>query len=369
MTAVTKSKRGAWTGAGTLALLLLAWAPAAGQEPAAREHVVQRGNTLWDLAQTYYNNPFHWPVIYEANRERVANPHWIYPDQRLVIPGLPTARTSPTPAMIGETVAMPAVTVVPARTRFFQEPLPEPGEIAVLELEAPLAVQPGEFYSAPWLGDPAGLQAIGRMLRVNNPDAERMREQQSSAKPYDEIYVTYAQQGWMPQVGERLLMVRQGRRLPLRQLGWVLEPTAIVTVSRLDRDVFVAQVTEQFLPVQRGDYAIPLERFALAPGVQARPVADGAEGVIVGFQDEQALYGTVERGFINLGSAHGLALGDELVAYMPPRPDQGYTLPPEPVARLKVVRVQDQTATVRITRARHGVLDVGMPVRVLAEMP
>ena len=40
-----------------------------------------------DLAQRYYSNPFEWRVIWNANREVVEDPNWIYPDEVIVIPG------------------------------------------------------------------------------------------------------------------------------------------------------------------------------------------------------------------------------------------------------------------------------------------
>jgi len=57
-------------------------APEYGQE--ARVHVVQRGDTLWDLARQYLNNPYLWPQIWELNTY-IANPHWIYPGDPLLI--------------------------------------------------------------------------------------------------------------------------------------------------------------------------------------------------------------------------------------------------------------------------------------------
>jgi hypothetical protein len=51
-------------------------------------HLVRRGDTLWDLCDRYYSNPWQWPRVWSYNPQ-VANPHWIYPgDQiRMLGPG------------------------------------------------------------------------------------------------------------------------------------------------------------------------------------------------------------------------------------------------------------------------------------------
>jgi hypothetical protein len=51
-------------------------------------HVVRRGDTLWDLSDNYYGNPWQWPRIWGQNPQ-ITNPHWIYPgDQvRMLAPG------------------------------------------------------------------------------------------------------------------------------------------------------------------------------------------------------------------------------------------------------------------------------------------
>jgi len=50
-------------------------------------HLVRHGDTLWDLSDGYYGNPWQWPKIW-ANNPQVKNPHWIYPgDQLRMLPG------------------------------------------------------------------------------------------------------------------------------------------------------------------------------------------------------------------------------------------------------------------------------------------
>lgn len=48
-------------------------------------YLVQRGDTLWEIAEKFYKNPFEWKKIHSANPE-IKNPDLIYPGERLVIP-------------------------------------------------------------------------------------------------------------------------------------------------------------------------------------------------------------------------------------------------------------------------------------------
>ena len=62
--------------------------PSSAPRPVA-EHVVtvERGDTLWELADDAYGEGSKWPRVYEANAERIEDPHWIHPGQQLVVPG------------------------------------------------------------------------------------------------------------------------------------------------------------------------------------------------------------------------------------------------------------------------------------------
>ena len=51
-----------------------------------RQYTVERGDTLSYLALRHYGDPFKWEKIYDANKETMKNPHYIYVGQRIIIP-------------------------------------------------------------------------------------------------------------------------------------------------------------------------------------------------------------------------------------------------------------------------------------------
>jgi len=55
-------------------------------KPGAQEYLVKLGDTLSKLAERFYNSPYKWEKIYEANKDTLKNPHYIYVGQKLVIP-------------------------------------------------------------------------------------------------------------------------------------------------------------------------------------------------------------------------------------------------------------------------------------------
>jgi LysM repeat protein len=62
-------------------------APAAAASTApARTYTVAAGDTLWGIAQKFYNNGNRWPVIFDANRDKVASPQTLAIGTQLIIP-------------------------------------------------------------------------------------------------------------------------------------------------------------------------------------------------------------------------------------------------------------------------------------------
>lgn len=343
----------------------------------SEEHVVQRGETLWGLASRYLGDPFRWRAIFDANRGVVGDPHWIFPRERLQIPGAEAASTADGSGSLG-TVGRPSaggggaaasvkrdLSSTRERTRFYRTP-PAPPELE-LDRDRPL-VTVWEYRAAAWLDNPASLPVVARFLRVFDPGTSTGGDASPGAvHPQDAVYLDYAGAPH-PAVGDSLLLVHVGRKVGRH--GSLIEPSAVVRIATASTEVLKATVEHQFRMVEPGDLALPLPESPELSATATEPVEDGPTAEIVGFAIERSLPSVGDEAFVDIGAASGLGPGDELIAYLPTRSggDPARDLPAEPVARLRVVRTTDRTATARVIALSEAVLQEGLPVRVYSRV-
>lgn len=336
-----------------------------------RTHTVRPGDTLWDLANQYYSNPYAWPTIHDANRRVVEDPHWIYPTEVLVIPGAPTAVAEGPPSNPGQITPvvlqeMPAqaVRVDPERrTRFYRSG--EMQEEVFIDAEITrIVVGPGEHYAAPWVANPETLPLVGAVLRTtDSPPGDS--EQDLMVHPFDEVYVDY-RGTTRPSVGERLLAVDVFREFDDGRDEFVIRPAGILTVVHADAGVMIAQVTEHWAPFNRGARVLSLPPFEAVRG-EPEALRDGPLGAVRGFLLDQPLYATSDYGFLDLNQSQ-VRLGDVVMIYRESR-DGDTVLPPEPIAFGTIVRVGPDGSTFRATKVMQRRLEAGLPALVVGRVP
>ncbi|MFN2238843.1 MAG: LysM peptidoglycan-binding domain-containing protein, partial [Thermoanaerobaculia bacterium] len=52
----------------------------------SKVHIIERGDTLWDLARRFYGDAYLWPQLWELNTY-IRDSHWIYPGDPLLVQG------------------------------------------------------------------------------------------------------------------------------------------------------------------------------------------------------------------------------------------------------------------------------------------
>jgi len=77
-------------------------------------HTVRRGDTLWEIAGRYYQNPYQWPKLWSYNAQ-IQNPHWIYPGDRVRL------RDGSEGAQVGNIGFMKSHSAVPPQTVFLRD--------------------------------------------------------------------------------------------------------------------------------------------------------------------------------------------------------------------------------------------------------
>ena len=344
-------------------------------------HTVEKGETLWGIAQRYLSDPYLWPEIYRINTDVVEDPRWIYPGENLKLPGASAPATVgpvqvATPSVMAPPVAQPVVQQVE------QEPEPPEGSTvfsnfrrasgtsrkqALLVRPSPI-VRSGEFNSAPIVTVANGPAWSGRVLEAltgNSIGADR----RDRAIQLAELVSINPPSGTPPQVGTRYLVIRQGPTVV--GLGAIAIPTGVVEVEQVERGKApVARVTNIYDALKSGQGLIPFERARLDSAARPTPVANGPTTTVSWVLADPVLATLQAFIVLNPKGVGAVRPGDVFAIIRPSAPTiGGPTVPEETIATAQVVRVTPQGITAVITGQKTGAIREGSPARLAARMP
>ena len=358
---------------------LLVAAPTAGAQ-APETHTVKTGDTLWDIARRYLNDPFLWPDIYRLNTMVVEDPHWIYPGEVLRLapsetvttvpetdtpaPGAPMAADSAAPMQPGlaevpeDTAAAAAADTArlfpPSRGRSLQE------TIAATEERPVHPLTRYEFHSSGFLTEGERLpfgRVIGPVTPSQIPAAGR-----GSTTMYTRVALE-APDGASYQVGDSLLVADVSKQI--EDWGRVVQPTGLARVVEVSQGHPIAELVAVYGEVLRGQVVLPAERFA-DPGA----VADGIEGEVVGWPGRREIKGAGIVLFIDKGRNAGVAPGDVFeLRRRPGRARDGYVNVDELMATLQIVHVRERSATARVLTVVSPDIPPGTRALQVAKLP
>ena len=387
-------------------------AVAAFQAQVPTSHTVARGETLWSIAQMYFNDPLLWPEIYRLNTNVVEDPHWIYPGEVLNLAPLVTvaqggdtvvsvpqdttsAAADTVRAAPGDTIAavVPLDTAtapmdtIPADTaQLIVEP-PPPAIVETYETmfdrrrtnrqvvqdvlraytnQPYRPLRAGEFYGAGFLSENERLP-WGKVLGATATSAIPRLSDRSSATTFEEIAIRPPKNASY-HVGDSLLLARIDRVLESGRWGEVVVPVGIARVTSVEEQQVLARVIAQYGRIHNDQLAMPLEPFRDPGQVRPTPVEQGLTGKLLAARDPHPIAGAQQYFFIDKGRSEGVALGDVFEIY---KPAQGFVGSSSEEVRgvLMIVHTREHSATGLLIQIIHPGLDPGLPVRLIKKMP
>ncbi|HJU82793.1 MAG TPA: LysM peptidoglycan-binding domain-containing protein [Holophagaceae bacterium] len=311
-------------------------------------HIVEKGDTLWDLAGKYLNNPYAWPQIWELN-QWIKDPHWIYPGDPLVI----DAGRGPAGATPGE------VTEMAPGLRMDLNALRRP--------ELAIAFQ--DFLKMPYMA-PEGAATFYKNQGALEITGSRHEERQDLMDG-EIVYINYGENKGL-RVGDRFVAVKTADRKikhPLngKVLGDVIQQEAIIRITHVLPKGAVGVIERALDGVQVGD---KLLRFVEPANVNLELRTDVNEPVqikepaatIVWAREHREAAGLGELLIIDRGANDGLKVGDLTLLYLP----KSWRVGDDPKGKDKehfnhylgqaiVINTGDTTATVRLVRTLEEV--------------
>lgn len=302
----------------------------------ASVHTVRRGDTLWDICDFYFQNPYQWPRIWSYNAQ-IKNPHWIYPgDSVRLKPGTTTEQKTTAGFVTRGRVS-------PSTIFLRNEGYVDDGQDSVW----------GEIVGS--------------------------REEKMFLDDFDEVYIRV--NGDCPvQVGQELTIFRPVRRA---SPGNIVELQGTVKVDNWNAKERIARgrITETSDAIERGAFVGPIERkFEVVAPV--RNDVDVKTKVIASLSQND-MYGQNHVVFISAGAKQGLKPGNRLFAMrtgdgwidsLPsknaatriahesdspaevervPGPSSKDALPAETMAEIRVISVRDNSALCIVTDAKR----------------
>ncbi len=297
-------------------------------------HVVVKGDTLWDICEDLYANPWVWPKVWQMN-PHITNPHWIYPGTELRV-YYEVAKFFEESTAVEETAVVEEAPVVEEVTPPPPPPPPKVPTITFSEID-----QVG--FITPYVPEGMGVILGGKRQRTLIGAA-------------DKIYVQF-REGVQPEVGDRFFVFKTSllfkHPITKKDVGYLNTMLGVLEVVLVAPDHSKAVVLSSFQEMTATDKLMPYKKRSEEIAVQ--PGAEPIEGNIILAEWGTFLIAHRQIAFIDLGANDEIKAGHRFEVFQEPKAltsrDEEIVLSIQPIGELLVLAVEQETAATLVVES------------------
>jgi hypothetical protein len=280
-------------------------------------YTVQKGDTLWGLSRSFADSPWVWPELWTENSTVIANPHLIYPGQKIRL----TRKAGASPQMPAGGDKQ-----FQANVHYFYSLINQVGFIR----RVPVAPQ-GVIFQKPVKGTTMIAEGDVVYLKPEGNAAFQTGSLFTVYRTFDPLY----DQSTKELIGTQHLLV------------------GIVQVTQRQPEYAIGKVLKSFRPILISDKLMPYSR--QNPRILLEKSQEGIDGTIMMSEDHLNMFAELHTAFIDRGRRHGVKEGQIYSVYYrdesklgPAKSSQTITIPVD-CGELIVLHVEDTNSTVLIT--------------------
>ncbi|CAH0532276.1 hypothetical protein VST7929_00088 [Vibrio stylophorae] len=249
------------------------------------KYTVKKGDTLWDIAGTFLNEPWLWPKLWHANPD-IVNPHLIYPGDVITliwVDGKPSLQVNQKPNASQKESAVPSVDTQAVEPYFRKERLIEQG---MLDTSAKIVGTNEE--SIGWYDDSMVLYS-DKVLHTENVAIYRIGEPVTRELEDGETVTAY-----------RAIKV------------------ATATQTPIDNGMAQLNITQIRQEITQNDIVLPYESVNTLPVYfQLNPAPKGLKATSLGGTDARRYLATNQVTLLDVGAKDGVEAGDIMQIALP----------------------------------------------------
>jgi hypothetical protein len=319
-------------------------------------YTVQKGDTLWDLSRKFSDTPWQWPEMWKEN-DQIANPHRIYPGERIRLyrrlgaGGFDEAADGGhgKAAVGGDGEAADGGNGEAANgTSGADKGLKDnPVLNKLLHFEFTSIDRVGFIRKEPVLAHGTIFKVEGRKGMISTDDLIYIRPRSNFSLTPGNKYTLY-----------RTLKPIKDRKTN-KFIGIQHYFTGAVEIIIKRPEFVLGRVIGAYRPIKIGDLLMPYKN--RIPRVAMNPSPPGLEGSIIESEEHMGIFGENEIAFIDKGRSAGVEPGQFYWIFkqekyrINPDDKSEVTLTPVILGELLVLHTENTTATVMITDSRNAI--------------